>query len=168
MGRSTWVKVNRIFNKRRQPNKIPILKDCLSKLVQKQGSWMFATIKYHEDSDYSTPNTLNAGGVPGKGHTCTDLNYCTDTGYGRNIKLQSSSPPILSSTPTTYFSVSNIKISVTRKGSSRWQRRVYKKQFVGFHLEYCILYICRLFILHHTYTHPYACKTGKFYKSQMI
>lgn len=117
---------------------------------------MFAIIKYHKDSDYLTPNTLNAEGVPRKGHTCTDLDFCTETGYGTNIKLQSSCPPILSPTPTTYFNVSNIKISVTRKGSSSWQRRVYKKQLVGFHLEYCIL--AHFQALHSaSYTHTPLC-----------
>lgn len=130
--------------------KYPFSKTVLINYSRSKRSWMFATIKYHKDSDYSTPNTLNAEGVPRKGHTCADLDYCTETGYGRNMKLQSSSPPILSPTPATYFNVNNIKISVTRKGNSSLQRRVYKKQLVGFHLEYCILHICRLFILHHT------------------
>lgn len=114
---------------------------------------MFATIKYHKNSNYSTPNTLNAEGVPRKGHTSTDLAYCTETGHGRNNKLQSSSPPFFHLLQLfIYFNVNNIKISVTRKGNSSWQTRVYIKQLVGFHLEYCILHICWLLILHHTHT----------------
>lgn len=59
-------------------------------------------------------------------------------------------------TYSIYFNVNNIKINVTRKGNSSWQRRVYIKQVVGVHLEYCILHICWLFILHLTHTHTHT------------
>jgi len=81
------------MKRERQPNKIPILKDCLNKLVQKQA----AIDDCHHEISYLTPSILHTEGVPKKDHTYTDLVYCTETGYGRNIKLQSSSPP----TPAT-------------------------------------------------------------------
>lgn len=154
MGRSTWVKLNRILNERRLPNKIPILKDCLNKPVQKQE--ITDVCHYKISQKFRLFNSQHSP-VQREFLERAILALTLTTVQKLDMEEKSNhnlpSPPILSPTPAIYFNVNNIKISVTRKGNSSWQRRVYIKHLVGFHLEYCILHICWLFILHHTHTH---------------
>lgn len=150
-------KPNRIQGERDSHIKYPFSKIFLISQCRKKWRWTFATIKYQVDSDYLNPSILNAKGVPKKGHTCTDLVCCTETGYGRNIKLQSFPP-------TIFHLLQPLTLKWTtwdqcdQKGNS--DKRVYKKQLAGFLIEYCILHICWLFILRfflyvHISTHTY-------------